>query len=229
MALSHEPRQTKTAYYFSTDHTLQYWNFFLDFGPLNLGQAYRFCERLNKILEDPKHEHKKIYYYSSTSGHKRANSAVLIACWAVAYLGLSVNEAYKPFGKVHPSFPPFHDASPCICTYNLTVYDCVKGFAKAQKLGFVDFKSGLFPIEEYEHYEKVEYGDLSWIRWVEILYMFAIEFEFYFISMYIYMCVCVYVQTNTYLSIHLSMYTFLYFFIYSYIYIYIYGVQYWYR
>lgn len=164
VSLSHEPRQSKAAYYFSTDHTQQYWNFFLDFGPLNLGQLYRFCEQLNKILRDPKHKNKKIYYYSSTNGQKRANSAVLICCWAVAFLGLTANDAYKPFVKVHPGFPPFHDASPCICTYNLTVLDCVRGFAKAQSLGFVEFKNGNFPIDEYEHYEKVEYGDLSWIR-----------------------------------------------------------------
>jgi len=33
--------------YLSVDDELVYWNFFLDFGPLNLGQLYRFCMRFN--------------------------------------------------------------------------------------------------------------------------------------------------------------------------------------
>ena len=150
VALSQEPRNSKSAYYFTTDHTLQYWNFFLDFGPLNLGQSYRFCEKLNSILNDPRHKDKKIYYYSSTHGHKRANSAAMIAIWAVMFLGLTADEAYKPFAKVYPPFPPFHDASPCVCTYNLSVLDCVRGVYKSHKLGFIDFKDGSFNIDEYE-------------------------------------------------------------------------------
>jgi hypothetical protein len=40
-------------HFFCVDHEFVYWNFFLDFGPLNLGQLYRFCEKLNRLLEDP--------------------------------------------------------------------------------------------------------------------------------------------------------------------------------
>lgn len=29
-----------------------YWNFFLDFGPLNLGQLYRFCQIMSNKLRD---------------------------------------------------------------------------------------------------------------------------------------------------------------------------------
>ena len=32
----------KKIHYFSIDNELIYWNFFLDYGPLNLGQLHRF-------------------------------------------------------------------------------------------------------------------------------------------------------------------------------------------
>ena len=37
-------------HFFSIDNELVYWNFYLDFGPLNLGQLYRFCMKLNDKL-----------------------------------------------------------------------------------------------------------------------------------------------------------------------------------
>jgi len=33
-----------------------YWNFFLDFGPLNLGQLYRFCQIMSNKLRDRRYE-----------------------------------------------------------------------------------------------------------------------------------------------------------------------------
>ncbi|CAM9983809.1 unnamed protein product, partial [Choristocarpus tenellus] len=70
-------------------------------------------------------------------------------------------QAFSPFKSVFPSFPPFHDASPCVCTYNLTIIDCLRGLARARSHCFFDFKT--FNVNEYEHYEQVENGDLNWI------------------------------------------------------------------
>jgi hypothetical protein len=50
--------------------------------------------------------------------------------------------------------PPWHDASPCACTYDLTIFDCLKGFQKARMHGFYDPET--FDVEEYEHFEQVE-------------------------------------------------------------------------
>ena len=52
------------------------------------------------------------------------------------------------------SLQPFHDASPCACTYNLTVLDCLRGLAKARAYRFFDFSQ--FDVEEYEYFEQVE-------------------------------------------------------------------------
>jgi cell division cycle 14 len=65
LTLTTVPMDSPTEHYFSTDNTLVYWNFFLDYGPLNLGQTYRFCQLLGQKLIDPALRGKKIYYYCS--------------------------------------------------------------------------------------------------------------------------------------------------------------------
>ena len=168
----------KQIHYFCIDSELVYWNFFLDFGPLNLGQLYRFCVKLNqKLVTLPNH---LVCFYCSTAPAKRANAVCLICCWQVLYLNRSPEEAFNgfrvassvPFPNVsdiaNASVPPrstranptisplpsFHDASPCACTYELTVLDCLRGLAKARSYGFFDFDN--FDVEEYEHFEQVE-------------------------------------------------------------------------
>lgn len=161
VALRSAPRDSERAHFFSIDDELVYWNFFLDFGPLNLGQLYRFCEKLTAKLRSRKLSNKRIYFYSSTHPHRRANAAMLISAYAMLVLGRSPEDAYAPFRGTYPPFPPFHDASPCVCTFNLTILDCLKGIDKARRYGFFDFER--FAIDEYEYFEQVDYGDLNWI------------------------------------------------------------------
>lgn len=151
------PPPTAGIHYFSTDRSLVYWNFFLDFGPMNLGQTYRFCQMVQDKLK--KFPGDRIVYYCANHGHRRANSVMLMCAFTMLVLGISADEAFRPFQ--HIPLVPFHDATPCACSYNLSVYDCLKGMEKARKLGFLNFET--FDVDEYEHYEKVESGDLSWI------------------------------------------------------------------
>lgn len=137
-----------------------YWNFFLDFGPLNLGHLYRYCQLLNSKLSDHRLKDKAIYHYCGNHPHRRANSAFLIAAWSILYLNRSPDEAYLPFKNISPPFPPWHDATPSICTYNLTVLDTLRGLYRARECGFFDFAK--FNPDEYEYYEQVENGDLNW-------------------------------------------------------------------
>mmetsp|Transcript_11730 Transcript_11730/g.24001 ORF Transcript_11730/g.24001 Transcript_11730/m.24001 type:complete len:416 (+) Transcript_11730:55-1302(+) len=160
VALRSIPKDTNTAHFFNIDNELVYWNFFLDFGPLNLGQMYRFCTMLNQKLQSERLKRKVIYYYSATHSHRRANAAFLISAWSMIYLNKTADEAYRPFSNVYPPFPPFHDASPCVCTYNLTVLDCLRGIDKARAHKFFDFSK--FDCDEYEYFEQVENGDLNW-------------------------------------------------------------------
>jgi cell division cycle 14 len=202
-------RRGKPLLYFEIDTELIYWNFFLDFGPLNLGQLYRFSKKLNSLLQQKK-DH-IIVFYCSTDPKRRANAKYLISAWQMLYLDRTPEQALYGFvarevvsssstatastatsSQRHPvspspdsswtpktttttmtlvnassspqsptaptvlSVPPFHDASPCACSFQLTVLDCLRGLAKARQYGFFDFSD--FDVAEYEHFEQVEVG-----------------------------------------------------------------------
>lgn len=175
------PAIRRAHHFFSIDNELVYWNFFLDFGPLNLGQLYRFCQGLNAKLKDERLKDKVIYFCCSAQAAKRANAAYLISAWALLYLQRTPEEAWKPFQNSNTntninisssrgggsantnllSFPPFHDASPCVCTYALSILDCLRGIDKARRFGFFNFNT--FNLAFYEHFEQAENGDLNWI------------------------------------------------------------------
>lgn len=187
------PPQKKQIHFFCIDNELVYWNFFLDFGPLNLGQLTRFCKKLNdKLRKFP-----AVCFYSCTDSAKRANAIFLICAWQMLYLDRTPEQSYAGFDRhvaeellrdyqnhhhhaqkninhnpnslsdisqppvstsqgapTIAALPDFHDASPCQCTYDLTVLDCLKGFAKARLHGFFDLET--FDVEEYEYFEQVE-------------------------------------------------------------------------
>ena len=155
-----QPPTGEGSHWFSIDDALVYWNFFFDFGPLNLGQLYRFCALLNQKLRAPELAERPIYYYSSSDPRARSNAAVLIGCWQILYLQRTPEEAWAPL-STYGRYAPFHDASPCACTYDVTVLDCLKGLHKARACNFFDFDA--FDLNEYEHFEAVEHGDLNWL------------------------------------------------------------------
>lgn len=154
---SKAPTPEDGVHYFSTDRSLLYWNFFLDFGPMNIGQTYRFCELVDEKLK--RIPNGRIVYYASNNGQRKANSIMLMCCYCMLKLSMTAEEAFMPFS--HIKVPAFHDATPGHCTYDLSIMNCLKGLEKALKLGLFDYDS--FDPDEYEHFEKVESGDLSWI------------------------------------------------------------------
>lgn len=160
VALRSTPRDTQDAHFFCIDKELIFWNFYLDFGPLNLAQTFRFSEMLNRRMEDPRLKNKRIYFYSGTHGNKKTNAVCLLTCWGIIYRNMSPEKSFKPFAN-EQGFVPFHDATPIACTFKLTILDCLRGLQKAIKNDY--FNPQTFDVEEYEHFEKVENGDLSWL------------------------------------------------------------------
>ncbi|XP_061743887.1 dual specificity protein phosphatase CDC14AB isoform X1 [Nerophis ophidion] len=160
--LRSKPKSTANTHYFCTDDEFVYENFYDDFGPLNLAMLYRYCCKLNKKLKSFTLTRKRIVHYTSFDQRKRSNAAVLIGGYAVIYLKKTPEEAYRALiSGSNASYLPFRDASFGNCTFNLTVLDCLQGIRKALQHGFFDFET--FDVDEYEHYERVENGDLNWI------------------------------------------------------------------
>lgn len=155
-----KPRNSPTVTYFSTDEdeTFEYANFYADFGPLNMAMLYRFCVKVNKKLKNGK---KKLIYYTSYDGQKRANSAYLIGSYMIIYHRRLPEEIHRALVATTPPYVPFRDASYGLCLFNLTLQHCFYAVQKALTFGFLDFNH--FNVHEYEHYEKVENGDFNWI------------------------------------------------------------------
>uniref|UniRef100_A0A665U5C4 Cell division cycle 14A n=1 Tax=Echeneis naucrates TaxID=173247 RepID=A0A665U5C4_ECHNA len=160
--LRSKPKSTANTHYFCTDDEFVYENFYADFGPLNLAMLYRYCCKLNKKLKSFTLTRKRIVHYTSFDQTKRSNAAVLIGGYAVIYLKKTPEEAYRALiSGSNASYLSFRDASFGKCSYSLSVLDCLQGIRKALQHGFFDFET--FDVDEYEHYERVENGDLNWI------------------------------------------------------------------
>jgi cell division cycle 14 len=73
---------------------------------------------------------------------------------------MSPEDAFRPFKGYQPPFIPWHDATRTHCSFLLTILDTLRGLYKARELGFFSYPN--FDIADYEHFEQVENGDLSW-------------------------------------------------------------------
>mmetsp|Transcript_126190 Transcript_126190/g.403862 ORF Transcript_126190/g.403862 Transcript_126190/m.403862 type:complete len:484 (-) Transcript_126190:58-1509(-) len=161
VALHTTPRNTAKSHYFSVDHDMVYEPFLADFGPLKLSWFHLYCRRLEAKLADPALADKRLIHHCSHDPKRRANAATLISAFQVIALRKSAEAAWEPFSKVYPPFLPFRDATNGICTYQLTILDCLQGLQKGIELGWYDWNR--FDYESYDFFEKVDNGDMSWI------------------------------------------------------------------
>ncbi|KAJ0397632.1 hypothetical protein ATCC90586_001316 [Pythium insidiosum] len=152
------PAQDRVVFY-SIDDKLTYHNFFLDFGPHNLGCTFQFCLVMNKMLASARLERKQIHFYSAPDPQLRANAVCLLTCWGVLFQGMTPDKAFAPFAQLH--FPSFHDASPTTSSFRLSILDCLNGLNRAVVRRFLE--PTRFNLQEYHHYEQVEHGDLTWV------------------------------------------------------------------
>ncbi|XP_050497544.1 dual specificity protein phosphatase CDC14C-like isoform X1 [Diabrotica virgifera virgifera] len=156
---------TKTVHYFTINKDIKYDSFHRDFGPFNLAMIYHYCMKLKRKLSNPSLQDKKIVHYvkdcTELDGQKRVNSAFLVGAYSIIYLGYSPERAYEILTeKSTKEYLKFRDAS-IGEPYTLSLFDCLKGIKKALDHGFFNLSD--FDYMKYEHYEKVENGDLNWI------------------------------------------------------------------
>ncbi|XP_026855522.2 dual specificity protein phosphatase CDC14B isoform X3 [Electrophorus electricus] len=159
--LNQKIRCTPDRHCFCIDEELSYENFYADFGPLNLAMFYRFCCKLTKKLKSFAHTKKKVVFYTFGDKRKQANAAYLIGSYTVMNLQKTPEEAHSLLVSRNTTYLPFRDASFGTCMFNLSILDCLRAVHKALRYGWLDFSN--FDVEEYEHYERAENGDLNWI------------------------------------------------------------------
>ena len=134
-----------------------------DFGPLNLSMTHRFCRELGKLLNSDNFSGQtKIYHYTSAMDFAKITNACYLMCaFMIIHMKMDAQTAWNKFKSYHPHIKAFRDASKGECYYECTVLHCLEGLQEGIRLGWYDFKT--FNPKEYEHYEKVENGDLNWI------------------------------------------------------------------
>eukprot|EP00927_Polykrikos_kofoidii_P009996 TRINITY_DN14211_c0_g1_i1.p1 TRINITY_DN14211_c0_g1~~TRINITY_DN14211_c0_g1_i1.p1 ORF type:complete len:486 (+),score=67.13 TRINITY_DN14211_c0_g1_i1:84-1541(+) len=161
VALHNVPKRTSHLHFFSIDNRLVYEPLSSEFGPLNLAMTYRYCKMMEAMLRDPTFTDMRIVHYCSHEPDKRANAALLITAFMVIAHRRSAEMAWEPFANVYPAFLPFRDATRGVCTFQLTILDCLKGLEKSIQLGWFDWHK--FDVESYEFHQEVENGDINWI------------------------------------------------------------------
>lgn len=118
---------------FSTDSEFVYDPFRSDFGPLNLGHVWRYCEKVHKLLPTKHSTRTNQYVHSCAHDRgKRANSIFLICCYLMVMHGYTPDQAWLPFNKVR--LTPFRDATYGLCQYSLLIIDCLRGLDLAMKV-----------------------------------------------------------------------------------------------
>lgn len=138
---------------------LPYNAFHLDFGPLHIGNLYRFAVVLHNILNEDANQGKAVVFYSSTSPKERANAACLLACYMVLVQLWAPHQVLQPISQVDVPFQPFRDAGYSTADFEITIQDVVYAMWRAKERGMIDLTS--FNLEEYEQYERVNQGDLN--------------------------------------------------------------------
>ncbi|KAH7291860.1 hypothetical protein KP509_29G038800 [Ceratopteris richardii] len=137
-----------------------YEPFYADFGPLNFACTYHFCMKLTSLLEEGGQQGHCVCFCSSSEPKKKPNAAVLLGAYLVLCEGWDAETAYNPLSEFEP-FLPFRDPTCGISTYHLSVLDCIRALSKGKRIGWIDLHT--FNVKEYEYFEQVENGDLTWI------------------------------------------------------------------
>lgn len=153
---------TAKLHFFSSDETYVYLNFFGDFGPICLSTLYRYCNDLENKLKSSTLKHKVIIHNTGPDPKKRLNAAFLIGCYAIIYLKWTPSEVHKCL-QINNKTPyiAFQDASEVNSIYTLELLDCFNAVHKARGYNLFDFQD--FDVNEMVKYEKIQYGDITWI------------------------------------------------------------------
>ena len=132
-----------------------------DNGPLSLNYVYRFCSLLDARLKNIEFRRKRIVLVTAASGPKRSCAAVLAGAFLVLSSHRPVQEVARRFMGLFPPLTPFVDSSDTPNGYELSVYDCLCGVARAAEKGL--FRLETFSLREYEYYDMAENGDMNWV------------------------------------------------------------------
>ena len=143
---------------FTCDHDFAYYPFCHDFGPFNLASVYRFCSKLDSILDSCGTT--PVLFYTTGDPQMVSNCAFLLAAFLVMR-DHTAEEACQTLAGAG-ALLEFRDISPGPTSFTISVHDCAAGLARARAAGLVSFAGGpgSFDLEEYELLDDPSNGDV---------------------------------------------------------------------
>ncbi|CAI5506154.1 unnamed protein product [Closterium sp. Naga37s-1] len=137
------------------DDELVYEPYCMDFGPLSVACIHRYCDTMDRALQEGRGLSRKVVHVCSSALHKKANAALLLAAYLILRHAMPADAAHAVLRPLEP-LPPFRDASNGACTFHITALDCCQALERAQKGGLITgFRVG--------EYERLEQADLTWM------------------------------------------------------------------
>jgi hypothetical protein len=129
---------------FRVDGVLSYISFCDDFGPMNLGSIYQFCNIVESELQ--KRPNDDIGLFSSLRARDLTNAVFLIGAYLIMKRNWHVSDVEKCFEPIHDILVSYRDVSPGIQNFSLYVQDCWEGLWRSKSLGWANFDPGEFDL-----------------------------------------------------------------------------------
>jgi hypothetical protein len=129
---------------FRIDGVLSYISFCDDFGPMNLGSIYQFCNIVESEID--KRPHEDIGLFSSLHARDLTNAIFLIGSYLIMKLDwhpADVDACFYPLDKYAASY---RDVSPGEQNFFLFLKDCWEALSRAKRLGWANFEPGGFDL-----------------------------------------------------------------------------------
>lgn len=143
---------------FNSDREFRYFAFNNEIGPVDINLTYKFCKKLEMILEDPLNKDKKVYHTTSSHPKHRSNAAYLMGAYCIIVLKKPSESVSALFSSVQVRF---RDASNGPCSYFLSLPSCFQALECAIRRNWFNYST--FSSVDYEFYSKLENGDINWI------------------------------------------------------------------
>lgn len=156
------PSGFEDSFYFCVDNDLTYTPYHKDFGPLHIGNIYKYITEVQRLFKSRTGPSTILYHYTCPSAEKRTNACLLVLAFQIIVMNMSAEQAWNSFqDQCNIKIDEYIEAGYRPNDYRCSVLDCLRGLEYAIKLGW--FNLATFNIKEYNHYERVENGDLNWI------------------------------------------------------------------
>jgi cell division cycle 14 len=153
------PTTLKDFRIFTLDESIVYQPFCQDFGPMNLGCVFAFCENLRtRLAQIPP---RPLALVTDHDTINITNAAFLLGAYMILKENTMPTDAAAALAPLEDRLLSFRDVSPGEQNFHLRLIDCWGGLWRAKLEGLVDFAAdGGFDAEEYAELDSPLNADL---------------------------------------------------------------------